>query len=57
MHIESVELRELRIPLVSPFTTSFSTQLERNTLVLKVRGTTEGPNGAVSTVGWASAVH
>ncbi len=32
MHIESVELRELRIPLVSPFTTSFSTQLERNTL-------------------------
>ncbi len=52
MHIESVELRELRIPLVSPFTTSFSTQLERNTLVLKVSGTTDGPNGPVETVGW-----
>ena len=52
MHIESVELRELRIPLVSPFTTSFSTQYERNTLVMKVTGTADGPNGPVETTGW-----
>ncbi|SDT20483.1 o-succinylbenzoate synthase [Microterricola viridarii] len=56
MLIESVELRELRLPLVSPFTTSFSTQTERNTLVLRVAGSVPTPNGRVDVVGWGECV-
>ena len=52
MQISTVELFELRLPLVSPFTTSFSTQYERNTLVMRLTGTVDTPAGAVETTGW-----
>src|SRR2546428_5709715 len=35
MKVEAVELRRIRISLVSPFETSFGTQLERDILLLK----------------------
>src|SRR5712664_168394 len=35
MKLEAVELRRIRISLVSPFQTSFGTQLERDILILK----------------------
>ncbi|MFP5326921.1 MAG: o-succinylbenzoate synthase, partial [Acidimicrobiia bacterium] len=37
MKIEAVELRRIRLPLVSPFRTSFGTQTEREALLLRVR--------------------
>jgi O-succinylbenzoate synthase len=36
--IESVELRRILLPLVSPFRTSFGTQTERDVLLLQVKG-------------------
>lgn len=38
MIIESVELRRIRMPLVSPFRTSFGTETEREVLLVRVRG-------------------
>src|SRR2546425_3262684 len=35
MKVEAVELRRIRISLVSPFETSFGTQLERDILLVK----------------------
>lgn len=37
MKLESVELRRIRLPLVSPFRTSFGTQTEREVLLVRVR--------------------
>lgn len=37
MKIDAVELRRIRLPLVSPFRTSFGTQTEREVLLLRVR--------------------
>ena len=37
MRVESIELREISLPLVSPFTTSFSTQTERACIIVTVR--------------------
>ena len=50
MKIDSVELRSVRLPLISPFTTSFSTQTERRTLILKVAGTAPDAAGNPSDV-------
>ena len=36
MKITAIELRRIRLPLVSPFRTSFSTQTEREVLLVKV---------------------
>lgn len=37
MKIDAVELRRIRLPLVSPFRTSFGTQTEREVLLVRVR--------------------
>ena len=43
MKLSGVELRRIRIPLVSPFRTSFATETEREVLLVRVAGTeTEG---------------
>lgn len=52
MHIVDVELITVRLPLVSPFTTSFSTQTERTPLLVKVTALEDG----VHTVGWGECV-
>jgi len=44
MKIAAVELRRVRMPLVSPFRTSFSTQTERDVLLLRVH-TRDGGEG------------
>ncbi|WP_125609849.1 o-succinylbenzoate synthase [Specibacter cremeus] len=57
MRIESVELRHVELPLVSPFTTSFSTQTRRHALVLRLDGTAADASGALASVtGWAECV-
>ncbi|HEV3235032.1 MAG TPA: o-succinylbenzoate synthase [Candidatus Dormibacteraeota bacterium] len=38
LHVEAVELVRIRIPLVTPFRTSFGTQTERDVLLLRVIG-------------------
>ena len=38
MKIETIELRRIHLPLVSPFRTSFGTQTERDVLLLHVKG-------------------
>ncbi|WNM23256.1 o-succinylbenzoate synthase [Demequina capsici] len=48
MRINHVALRTLDLPLVAPFTTSFSTQTHRSVLVLEVHATVDG----VDVVGW-----
>lgn len=42
MHIDHVTLRTLRIPLVTPFTTSFSTQTARTVLTLEIAARVNG---------------
>ena len=42
--LESLELRVLHLPLVSPFTTSFGTETVREVIVVRAR-TTDGPTG------------
>jgi len=37
MNIESIELRQITLPLVSPFTTSFGTQSDRPCVIVTVR--------------------
>jgi O-succinylbenzoate synthase len=57
MRVASVELRTLRLPLVSPFTTSFGTETVRDALVLEVRAEVPGPNGrTVEVSGWGECV-
>ena len=38
MKVEEVELRRIRLPLVTPFTTSFGTEADRDILLVKVTG-------------------
>ncbi len=57
MRIESIELRTLRLPLVSPFTTSFGTETEREALVLALHATIPGAGDrAIETTGWGECV-
>jgi O-succinylbenzoate synthase len=57
MKIDSVELRFVQMPLVSPFTTSFSTQTERRAIILKVIGSAPDVSGNPSdVVGWGECV-
>ncbi len=43
IHLDAVELVRIRLPLVTPFTTSFGRQTERDALLVHVRG--EGADG------------
>lgn len=52
MRLDKLILRTVRLPLVAPFTTSFSTQTERTAVILELR--TDGPGG--SATGWAECV-
>jgi O-succinylbenzoate synthase len=52
VNIVEVELITVRLPLVSPFTTSFSTQTERTPLLVKLTALEDG----VLTVGWGECV-
>ncbi|MEO3863007.1 o-succinylbenzoate synthase [Acrocarpospora sp. B8E8] len=52
MHIERVELITVRMPLIHPFTTSFSTQTERLPLLIRVTASDRG--GTVT--GWGECV-
>jgi len=48
LHLRSIELRRIALPLVSPFRTSFGTETARDILLIRVRA--DGPNGPVE--GW-----
>ncbi|WP_084104517.1 o-succinylbenzoate synthase [Demequina sp. NBRC 110056] len=48
MQIDTVTLRELRIPLVAPFTTSFSTQTARTLVAVEVAARVDG----AEVIGW-----
>ena len=48
MNIESIELVPLRLPLVSPFRTSFGTEHDRNVMLVKVT--------TADAVGWGECV-
>ena len=52
MHIEKIDLITVRMPLVHPFTTSFSTQTERYPLLLRVTASIDGR----SVTGWGECV-
>lgn len=52
IRIIGVELVTLRLPLVSPFTTSFSTQTERSPLLVKVTA----DRGGGQVIGWGECV-
>jgi O-succinylbenzoate synthase len=57
MRLTSVELRTLRLPLVSPFTTSFATETEREAIVLTAHAEVPGPGGrTIETIGWGECV-
>jgi O-succinylbenzoate synthase len=43
MHIESIELRQIRLPLLTPFTTSFGTETDRPCIIVTIDG--EGLRG------------
>lgn len=50
--IREVRLHTLRLPLVAPFTTSFSTQLERTAIVVELHAEVDGRD----VVGWGECV-
>jgi o-succinylbenzoate synthase len=55
--LRSIELRTLRLPLVSPFTTSFGSETEREALVLAVHAEIPGTGGnAAEATGWGECV-
>ena len=57
MKITGVELRVVRMPLKSPFTTSFGTELDRVALLLAVHATVRAPGGElVESIGWGECV-
>ncbi|MDP5228537.1 MULTISPECIES: o-succinylbenzoate synthase [Arthrobacter] len=56
MIIESLQLREVSLPIVAPFTTSFGTQTQKRTYLLRVAGTVQTAAGAVEAVGWGECV-
>ena len=57
MKITGVESRIVRMPLRSPFTTSFGTEREKVALLLAVHGLVRGPAGEmIETVGWGECV-
>lgn len=52
MRVIGFELRRVAMPLRTPFRTSFGTQLDRDVLLVRVEGTTDG----VETFGWGECV-
>lgn len=57
MQVHRIELLQVRMPLVSPFTTSFGTQHTRLALLVRVEATTDdGRGGAADVVGWGECV-
>ena len=56
LHLESVVLHLVRLPLVSPFTTSFGTETERLALLLEARATVSDGSGSREVTGWGECV-
>ncbi|WP_029146225.1 o-succinylbenzoate synthase [Microbacterium luticocti] len=56
MIIDSLTVRDLALPLVAPFTTSFGTQTRRVTYLVHVTGTVQTAAGRVRTAGWGECV-
>jgi O-succinylbenzoate synthase len=57
VRITSVELRTLRLPLISPFTTTFGTETVRHALILEVRAEVPQADGHTTDVsGWGECV-
>jgi O-succinylbenzoate synthase len=52
LHLENVVLHRIRLPLVSPFTTSFGTETTRLALLVEARTTVDGRE----VVGWGECV-
>jgi len=52
MRLLAMRLHHVRLPLVSPFTTSFSTQLERHALLVEVEADVDG----IRVTGWGENV-
>ena len=52
VQLESVVLHQVRLPLVSPFTTSFGTETTRLALMLEARTTI----GGAEVIGWGECV-
>ncbi len=57
MQVHRIELLQVRMPLVSPFTTSFGTQETRLALLVRVEATADdGRGGTSDVVGWGECV-
>ncbi|GGM03989.1 o-succinylbenzoate synthase [Nakamurella endophytica] len=57
MRLRDIELRIVRMPLRSPFRTSFGVETEKVALLVRVRGDLRGPGGdRVETGGWGECV-
>jgi O-succinylbenzoate synthase len=54
--LDAVVLHQVRLPLVSPFTTSFGTETERLALMLEVRTTVSVGGDSREVVGWGECV-
>ena len=56
MKLTSVELRQISMPLLTPFTTSFGTEDEKVALLVRVAGQLRTPSGEVEVTGWGECV-
>ncbi len=56
LHVDAVVLHLVRLPLVSPFTTSFGTETERLALLLEARTTVLVGGDAREVTGWGECV-
>ncbi|RYZ25506.1 MAG: o-succinylbenzoate synthase, partial [Propionibacteriaceae bacterium] len=54
--LDAVVLHQVRLPLVSPFTTSFGTETERLALMLEVRTTASVGGDSREVTGWGECV-
>ena len=56
LHLDALVLHEVRLPLVSPFTTSFGTEKEKVALLLEARTTVTVGGDSREVVGWGECV-
>ena len=56
LHLDAIVLHVVRLPLVSPFTTSFGTEKEKVALLLEARTTVSAGGASREVVGWGECV-
>ena len=56
LHLDAIVLHVVRLPLVSPFTTSFGTEKEKVALLLEARTTVSVGGDSREVVGWGECV-